>query len=223
MPDWKTSTSRRSRKHDAQRETRAMLRQIARFEFHYVLRNPLLWVTAALTFALFFLAMAIGGFQLGAEGGILENAAIATLRDYLMASVLFMFVTTSFVANAVLRDDETGFGPIIRSTSITKFDYLMGRFLGAFAVAAVCILLVAPAIWLGSAISWADPATIGPNRIANHLYGLFVIALPNIAAEHPHSFRRLLRTRDDHALDDGHVSRRHRFSVRVLLSAGLVR
>ncbi|HEX6161042.1 MAG TPA: ABC transporter permease, partial [Thermoanaerobaculia bacterium] len=157
-----------------------MLAQIARFEFRYLLRNPLLWVTAASAFALFFFAMAIGGFLLGAEGGILENAAVATLRDYLLASVLFMFVTTSFVANAIIRDDETGFGPIVRSTRITKFDYVFGRFLGAFAVAAVCMLLVWPAIWLGSMISWADPATIGPNRLAHHLYGYFVIALPNL-------------------------------------------
>ena len=34
-----------------------------------------------------------------------------------MLSVLFMFVTTSFVANAVLRDGETGYGPIIRCRS----------------------------------------------------------------------------------------------------------
>jgi ABC-2 type transport system permease protein len=157
-----------------------MLTTIARFEFRYVLRNPLLWVTAALTFALFFLAMAIGGFLLGAEGGVLENAAVATLRDYQMISVLFMFVSTAFVANVIIRDDETGFGPIIRATPVTKFEYLFGRYLGAVGVAALCLLLVWPAIWFGSAVSWADPDTIGPNRLANHLFGYLVIALPNL-------------------------------------------
>ncbi|HEV7839363.1 MAG TPA: hypothetical protein VGO75_14945, partial [Gemmatimonadaceae bacterium] len=101
-----------------------MLIQIARFEARYVLRNPLLWVTAAATFGLLFAGMSVDGFDLGNEGGLLKNAAYATLRNYVVVSVFYMFVTTSFVANAVLRDDETGFGPIIRSTGITKLEYV---------------------------------------------------------------------------------------------------
>ncbi|HEV2149729.1 MAG TPA: ABC transporter permease [Longimicrobiaceae bacterium] len=157
-----------------------MLTDIARFEFRYLLRNPLLWVTTAAAFALFFVSMSVDGFELGSEGGLLENAAYATLRNYLVVSIFFMFVTTSFVANAVIRDDETGFGPIVRSTRISRFEYLMGRYLGAFAVAALCLLAVPLAIWLGSLMPWADPATLGPNRLVHHLYGYFLLALPNI-------------------------------------------
>src|SRR5687768_4998957 len=101
-----------------------MLLTIARFELRYLLRNPLLWGTAAAAFALFFAGMSVDGFDLGNEGGLLKNAAYATLRNYVVVSVFFMFVTTSFVANAVLRDDETGFGPIIRSTGITRLEYV---------------------------------------------------------------------------------------------------
>jgi hypothetical protein len=54
-------------------------------------------VTAALTFTLFFVSMNVHG----SEGGLL--AAYATLRNYLVISVIFMFVTTSFVANVVIR------------------------------------------------------------------------------------------------------------------------
>lgn len=156
-----------------------MLTDIARFEFRYLLRNPVLWGTAAATFALFFASMSVG-FELGSEGGLLQNAAFATLRNYQVVSIFFMFVTTSFVANAVIRDDETGFGPIVRSTRITRFEYLAGRFLGAFAVAALCLLLVPLGLWLGTRMPWADPATFGPNRLAHHLYGYFLIALPNL-------------------------------------------
>ena len=157
-----------------------MLIQIARFEFRYLLRNPLLWVTAVLTFALFLIGMSVEGFELGSEGGLVMNAAYATLRNYLVVSFVFMFVTTSFVANVIVRDDETGFGPIIRSTRITKFDYLFGRYLGAFAVAAICLLVVPLAIVIGTMVPWANPAQLGPNRLADHLYGYFLIALPNL-------------------------------------------
>jgi ABC-type transport system involved in multi-copper enzyme maturation permease subunit len=156
-----------------------MLTNIARFEFRYLLRNPLLWVSAAAVFALYFVAISVG-FPLGSEGGLLHNAAFATLRNYLMVSIFFMFVTTSFVANAVIRDDETGYGPIMRSTRISKFEYLAGRFLGAFAVAALCLLLVPLGIWLGSLMPWADPATVGPYRPIDHLYGYVLVGLPNI-------------------------------------------
>jgi ABC-2 type transport system permease protein len=156
-----------------------MLLHIARFEFRYLLRNPLLWATAVATFALFFVAVGTG-IELGSEGGLLRNAAFATLRNYLLVSIFFMFVTTSFVAGAVLRDDETGFGPIVRSTRISGFEYLTGRFLGAFAAAALCLLLVPLALWLGSRMPWTDPATLGPDRLADHLYGYFLVALPNV-------------------------------------------
>jgi hypothetical protein len=79
-----------------------------------------------------------------------------------------------------LGDDETGFGPIVRSTRITKADYIFGRFLGAFAVAAVCMLLVPTAISLGALMPWTDPASVGPIRLADYLYAYFVIALPNL-------------------------------------------
>jgi ABC-2 type transport system permease protein len=156
-----------------------MRTHIARFELRYLLRNPLLWATAAATFAANVVSISVDGFGF-AEGGALENSAHATLQRYVVFSLLFLFVGTSFVANVVIRDDETGFGPIIRSTQITKLEYLIGRFLGASAIAALCMLLVPLAVLLGSAMPWADPARLGPNRLADHLYGYFLIALPNV-------------------------------------------
>jgi aminopeptidase N len=167
-------------KRAARPEARTMFIQIARFEFRYLLRNPLLWATAAFTFGLLFIATTAGGFELGAEGGLLENASYAMLRNYISLSLIFMFATTSFVANVIIRDDETNFGPIVRSTQITKFQYLGGRFLGSFAASALCMLAMPLAVWIGAAMPFADAATLGPNRVVDHLYGLFLLALPNI-------------------------------------------
>jgi ABC-2 type transport system permease protein len=157
-----------------------MLINIARFEFRYLLRNPLLWLTAAIGFAMIFFSMNLEGWEMGSEGGLLRNSAYATLRNSVMFSLMFMFVSASFVANAVIRDDETGYGPIIRSTPITKFEYVIGRFLGAYAITAACMLVVPVASLLGTLMPWANPANLGPNRIADHLYAYFLIALPNL-------------------------------------------
>ena len=155
-----------------------MLARIAAFEIRFLLKNPLLWITAAVVFLMPFASLA-GLLELEEDMRVFRNSPYEVISKYRIISCLFMFATTVFVSNIVLRDDETDFGPILRSTGISKFDYLFGRFLGAFAVVALCLTLVTPAIWIGSSVAGAD-AGIGPNRLGDHLYAYFLIALPNV-------------------------------------------
>ena len=154
-----------------------MFIQIARFEVRYLLRNPLLWLTAAAVFLLPFASLALG-LQLEEDIRVFKNSAYEVISKYRIISCLFMFVTTVFVSNIVLRDDETEFAPILRSTGIHKFDYLFGRFAGAMVVVALCLALVTPGIVVGSWMPGAE--LIGPNRLGDHLYAYFLIALPNV-------------------------------------------
>jgi aminopeptidase N len=154
-----------------------MLARVAAFEFRYQLRSPWLWIAAAFVFGIAALSMAT---DLIDGGDIYRNSSWEIVSKYLGFSAMFMFVSTAFLANVVIRDDETGFGPILRSTRIGKADYLIGRFAGAFAVVALCLLLIPAGLLIGSVMPWVDPATIGPNRIADHLYGYFLLALPNV-------------------------------------------
>ena len=156
-----------------------MLARIAAFEARYLLRNPLLWCTALATFLLPFASLAFG-LEMEEDIRVFRNSPWEIVSKYRIISCLFMFVTTAFVANAVLRDDDTGFGPILRSTGIRQGDYLFGRFLGAFGIAAACLALVSVGIWTGALVAGADDDGIGPNRLADHLYGYFVIGLPNV-------------------------------------------
>ncbi|HEX8151742.1 MAG TPA: hypothetical protein VF698_01395, partial [Thermoanaerobaculia bacterium] len=64
-----------------------MLTHIARFEFRYLLRNPLLWATAAATLVGTFVSTSVDGFGF-AEGGVLENSAYVTLVKYEVFSIL---------------------------------------------------------------------------------------------------------------------------------------
>lgn len=157
-----------------------MLLAIARFEVRYLLRNPLVWITAALTFVAFAAATSVEGFELGSEGGLQPNAAYAIVRNLMLLSLMYMTVITAFIANAVLRDDETGYGPIIRATPITRVDYLIGRFAGALGVVAGCLALGALGLWLGTLAPWANQIVLGANRVAPYLFGFFAIALPNL-------------------------------------------
>src|ERR1051325_2347633 len=114
-----------------------MFLKIARFELRYQLKNPVFWVAAAMFLLMTFGAMTSSTVQIGGGGNIHKNSPVALTMIQANLSLFFMFVTTAFVANVVVRDDDTGFGPIIRSTPITRLQYLGGRFAGAAAAAAL--------------------------------------------------------------------------------------
>jgi ABC-2 type transport system permease protein len=157
-----------------------MFRKIAGFELRYQLKSPVFWVVAVIFFLLTFGAATIDQIRIGGGGSIHKNAPFAIAQTHLILSIFYMFVTTAFVANVVVRDDETGFGPILHSTQIRKFDYLYGRFTGAFLAAAISFLVVPLAIFVGSFMPWIDPERLGPNVLNAYLFSYFALALPSI-------------------------------------------
>ena len=157
-----------------------MFSTIARFELRYQIGNPVFWVAVIMFFLLTLGATTAESIRLGSGGNIHTNAPTAIAQIQLIMSLFFMFVTTAFVGNVVVRDDETGFGGIIRSTKIGKLPYMFGRFSGAFLGAAVAFLAVPLAIWIGTFMPWVDPEHLGPNRLQDYLLSYFVLALPNL-------------------------------------------
>jgi len=157
-----------------------MFGKIAGFELRYQLKSPVFWVVAVIFFLLTFGVTTISQISIGLGPADHRNGPYALAQSHLIFSLFYMFVTTAFVSNVVVRDDETGFGPILRATRLTKFDYLYGRFLGAFAAAAISFLAVPLAVFLGSLMPWVDSELLGPNRIEAYVFAYFVLALPSL-------------------------------------------
>ncbi|HVI34009.1 ABC transporter permease/M1 family aminopeptidase [Phenylobacterium sp.] len=157
-----------------------MFGKIAAFELRYQIRQPIFWIAGLIFFLLVFASVTIDQIQIGSGGNIHKNAPSAIAQTTGIMTLFFMFVATAFVANVVVRDDETGYGPIIRSTRIRKFDYLFGRFTGAFAAVALSFLFVPLGILLGSLMPWVDPETLGPNNPAYYAFAYFWMALPSL-------------------------------------------
>jgi hypothetical protein len=157
-----------------------MLTRIAAFEARYQLRSPLFAVATALFFLLTFGSVTVDQIQIGARGNVHVNSPFAILQTVAIMCLLGVFVVTAFVANVVIRDDETGFAPILRATRMRKRDYLIGRFLGAMAVALLLMAGVPLAIFVGSLMPWLDPEKLGPSVAGYYLYALFVYALPSL-------------------------------------------
>ncbi|MEO0366313.1 MAG: M1 family aminopeptidase [Pseudomonadota bacterium] len=157
-----------------------MFAQVFAFELRYQFRNPVFWVVSVIFFLLTFGAATSTNIQIGGGGNVHANSPAALAETMIILTIFFMFVTTAFVANVIVRDDESGFGPMVRSTRVSKFDYLLGRFTGAFAISAIAFLSVPLAIWLGSKMPWIDPETLGPNVFGQYAYAYFLLALPGI-------------------------------------------
>src|ERR1700761_7923670 len=116
-----------------------MFGKIAAFEWRHQVRSPVFWVASVIFFLLAFGAVASDSVQFGSIGNVHKNAPFAVLHLLAFMGAFSVFAT---VANVVVRDDETGFAPIIRSTSVGKADYLVGRFVGACGAALLVIAMM---------------------------------------------------------------------------------
>src|SRR5204863_5659710 len=92
---------------------------ITGFEIRYQLRNPVFWVAVAIFFLMGFGITASENVRIGTPGGVHENAPNAIAVATAVFSLFYLFVITAFVANAIVRDDSSGFGPIVRATAVT--------------------------------------------------------------------------------------------------------
>ena len=156
-----------------------MFAKVFAFEFRYQVRQPVFWVATVIFFLLTFGATA-SDIHIGDSAYVHKNSPYVIAEIHLILTIFFMFVTTAFVANVIVRDHETGFGPIVRTTGVSKFDYLIGRFTGAFAAVALAFLATPLAIIAGSLAPWLDPDVLGPFRLQPYLYAYGVLALPGL-------------------------------------------
>lgn len=159
-----------------------MLKHIAAFEVRYQLRSPLFIVSITVFFLLAFGAVASDQIQIGGKGIYNVNAPTAIMQTLAIMSLFAIFIATAFVANVVIRDDDTGFAPILRATRITKFDYLVGRFSGALLMAILVQSAVPLAMLLGSLMPWLDAQMVGPTVLWHYVYAIVVLGVPTMFA-----------------------------------------
>jgi len=157
-----------------------MFRSVAAFELRYQLRSPAFWVTFALFLLLTFAATASDNVRIGSGGNVWKNSPYAIAETLMVMTVFAVFILTAFVANVVVRDDETGFGPIIHSTRLSRFDYLFGRFTGALLAGCLLFLSAPLGMMTGAAMPWLDPEVIGAFNLWHYLYVYFLLCVPTL-------------------------------------------
>lgn len=157
-----------------------MLLGITRFEIRYQLRNPVFWVAIALFFLLGFGLTASENVSIGTPGAVKENSPFAIAIATAVLTLFYLFVITAFVANAIVRDETSGFAPIVRATPVTRSQIVVGRFLGGLIIAWLGYLAVPVGMAIGSMMPWVDPETVGPQRLSYYAWNFALLAMPNI-------------------------------------------
>jgi len=157
-----------------------MWRAITGFELGYQLKSPTFWVSFIIFLLLGFGLVAAPSVSIVAGANVHKNAPIVIAIATLILTTFYMFVTTAFAANVIIRDQETAFGPLLYTTRIGRSDYVFGRVLGAFIVCALCLLSVPLGMIIGTFMPWLDKETMGPFNIVYYAWPFLTLALPTV-------------------------------------------
>lgn len=157
-----------------------MFRHVAAFELRYQLRSPIFWGTSIIFLLLALVSVASDDIRIGWGGQVFRNAPFAIALNGMIWTIFAIFIATALVSTVVLRDEETGFGPIIQSTPLSKFNYLFGRFTGGFVATSLAFLSVPIGLLIATLMPGTDPDTLGPMRIGDYLYVYLFLCVPTL-------------------------------------------
>ena len=159
-----------------------MLKEILCFEIKYHMRQSVFYMGALVFFAVGLLLMSsnAGIAFSDVPGTINRDAPIVIVRVLTFMSLLGLFVITAFVASSILRDFERNTHMFFFSKPVRKFDYLVGRFSGSMAVSVLLMLVTAAGMMAGRFMPWQDPERVGAFALWPYVYGMLVMAMPNL-------------------------------------------
>jgi ABC-2 type transport system permease protein len=157
-----------------------MFKHIFSFELRYWLRSWMVWIFLFVIALLFFGADSSDSVTIG--GGLsntLRNSAFNIQNFYSIVAIFTALMAPAFLNSAAARDFSLNTYQILFSTPLKRFDFLLGRFLGAALVSAIPMAGVSIAILLAKHMPWVDPERWGPVVWKAHLHGFFYLALPD--------------------------------------------
>lgn len=156
-----------------------MFGAVYRFELRYHLSRPVTW--------LYFTLFAVGAFALiatdtvaivGGTGQVKRNAPWVLVQAQLLIVTLGQIVVAGLVGSAVLRDYQVRAHELLFTTTITRFAFLGGRFLGAFTVMVIVHVGMLVGLALGAAMPWLDATRIAPFNLAALVVPFVTLVVP---------------------------------------------
>ncbi|GAB3942435.1 M1 family aminopeptidase [Spirosoma harenae] len=149
--------------------------KIFRFEFAYLGQRITTWLCLAVLL-LFTLVMNL----LTTPGdGVYPNNTFHITAITVIGGFIWLVIGASVAGEAAARDVKVRMHPLTFTTSVTRLDYLSGRFLAAFAVNALLILSLPLGVLLSFYVPGLDQEELLPVRPWAYLSVYLLIALPN--------------------------------------------
>ncbi|MEP1088426.1 MAG: hypothetical protein ABJH01_17240, partial [Algoriphagus sp.] len=129
---------------------------LLRFELSYQLKTKAVHIFALIYFGFAYLM----GSQGATPAGVNYNSAYELFFKMGLISLGAVFSIMFFVVTAVQRDKTYSMEALIYTTQLSKNGFFFSRFLGAWLVGILVLLLAVPGFYLGVGFSDLDPSRI---------------------------------------------------------------
>lgn len=162
-----------------------MFKNIALFEFKSRISRLSTWVYFLGFFAIAMLWIAAAGglfkeanISFG-SGKVFVNSPFALAQTVSFLGMFGLIVMAAVMGRAVQQDAEYRSHHFFFTSPISKFDYLGGRFAGAFAVLLVIFASIGLGAWLATLLPGMDTERLGSNQWSAYLWPYALVLLPN--------------------------------------------
>ena len=158
---------------------------IACFEARQRLRLLSTWAYFVLFLALTLLWMAAAGgafrdAYVSFGGRVLINAPRSIALTTAILGSLGVLVMAAMMGRAIQQDYEYGTHPFFHSAPIRKWEYVVGRFLGAGLPLVLVFSSLMLGTWIGPSLPGVEADRVGPSSLQAYLLTWLIIVLPNI-------------------------------------------
>lgn len=150
-----------------------MLNRLIRFELSYHLKQMGFWAaTLCLTWMAVLITTQRGSLLLYA------NSSYAITQTMLFISPFIIFVLCVLAAGTLLRDSQTKMEPLIFTTPLDKFQYLMSRYLGLNLAAMLSLSIAVVSMML--TLLFMDESLLAPFHFSYYLLSYSIFLLPAV-------------------------------------------
>ena len=157
-----------------------MWKDIIRFELSYRKSRAASYIYFVVMFLIGFIVAGTDMVEsFGSGNEIKENSPYVLMMVLSIGSVFGLFITSAIMGVGIVRDFEHKTEALFFTTQITKFDYLIGRFLGSLLVLTLVFLGLPLGAMFAEFMPWKDADKLGPFNALNYFNPFFLILLPN--------------------------------------------
>ena len=156
-----------------------LITRLAAQELRQQLRGPVIRIVALISLLMVVGAAVIDTLRFEAISSLGSGPELV-IQVHLVWTLFYLFTAAAFIGEAVTRDLQTGFAPLVRATPASRRAYLLGRFAGATASVLLCFLTIPIGLLAARLLPAANPDWVAPVVPSTYALALFALAVPNL-------------------------------------------